>query len=96
MSIPRYKVGDTIVMKSGLTRTLTDNRTCTIIGVLPRDHGYPQYRVKFAGENFERRIVEDDVDLSETAPAERVAEQPRQVDGEVRPWLKPLSVRRRK
>ncbi|MFB2608180.1 cold-shock protein, partial [Rhizobium phaseoli] len=47
MSRPNYKVGDTIVLKSGLTRTAKVEKRCRIASVLPNDHGHVQYRVQF-------------------------------------------------
>jgi hypothetical protein len=97
LSIPRYKVGDMIVLKSGLTRTLKDERSCKVIGVLPRDHVHVQYRVKFTGENFERRILEDDIDPSETVTAVTIEHAARAAsETGAQPWLKPLGVRARK
>ena len=91
MSRKTYAVGDMIVVRAGLTRTATADRTCKIVGILPADHREAQYRVRFATENFERRIVETDIETSETVPeASAGAPAPADRGG---PWLRPLSVR---
>ncbi|MBB2687411.1 UNVERIFIED_ORG: hypothetical protein GGE64_004477 [Rhizobium etli] len=91
MGRPNYKIGDMIVLKSGLTRTAEAEKRCRIAGVLPNDHGHVQYRVQFDAENFERRITEADIDtgksLSRAAP-EVVAKA-----GGAEPWLKLSSIR---
>ncbi len=62
-----YKIGDMVVLKSGLTRTAAADRRCRIVGILPNDHGHVQYRVRFDAETFERRIYEADINASEIA-----------------------------
>ncbi|WP_075292298.1 hypothetical protein [Pararhizobium arenae] len=94
----RYSEGDRLVIRSGLTHMSRSNRTCRVLGVLPSDYGRIQYRVRFEHENFERRVVETDVDieatgdLPNTAPASgdiaSTADYPRS-------WLKPLSTKPR-
>jgi len=93
MSRKTYAIGDIVVLKAGLSRTVTGERTCTIVSVLPADHGEVQYRVRLGSENFERRIVHSDidVDVEETAPSSRKTKSI--VAGEVGPWLKPSSIR---
>ncbi|QND39551.1 cold-shock protein [Rhizobium leguminosarum bv. viciae] len=66
MGRPNYKVGDMIVLKSGLTRTAKADKRCRISSILPNDHGHVQYRVQFDAENFERRITEADIDTGES------------------------------
>lgn len=93
MSRKTYAVGDHVVLKAGLSRTVTGERTCRIVGVLPADHGEVQYRVRLEGENFERRIVHSDIDADETAaPSSRktAAADTARKDG---PWLKASSIR---
>lgn len=91
MSRKTYAVGDTVVVRAGLTRTAAADRTCKIVGVLPADHREAQYRVRFATENFERRIVETDIETSEAVPEDNAgAPAPADRGG---PWLRPLSVR---
>ena len=93
MSRKTYAIGDDVVLKAGLSRTATDERTCRIVGVLPADHGEVQYRVRLENENFERRVVHSDIDVEETAaPATRkaaAAENARKGG----PWLTPSSIR---
>ena len=93
MSRKTYAVGDDVVLKAGLSRTVTGERTCQIVGVLPADHGEVQYRVRLENENFERRVVHSDIDAEETA-----APSPRKTAAAAAvakggPWLKPSSVR---
>lgn len=91
---PKYAIGDQIILKDGFVRTETAGRTCMIAGVLPFDGSRAQYRVRFLTENFERRIVESDIDTALSAsPAAR--------DGtaeivETGSWLKSSSIRVKK
>ncbi len=91
MSRKTYAIGDTIVLKAGLSRTATGERMCRIVSVLPADHGEAQYRVRLGSENFERRIVHSDIDAEETSPSSRKTKSI--VAGEAGPWLKPSSIR---
>jgi hypothetical protein len=92
MSRNIYNVGDTVVLKADLVRTLAANRTCRIVGILPAaEHGEAQYRVRFGTETFERRIFEYDIDASETALPAKAHSPAAAVAG--KPWLKPLRVR---
>lgn len=90
MSRKTYAVGDTVIVRADPTRTAAADRTCRIVGVLPADHREAQYRVRFAAENFERRIVASDIE-TETA-VEIGAATPAPADRGT-PWLRPLSVR---
>ncbi|MDQ0320903.1 hypothetical protein QO002_003041 [Pararhizobium capsulatum DSM 1112] len=94
MPAPKYKPGDTLVMRSGLTHSSMADRTCTVVGVLPSDYGRFQYRVRFEHENFERRVVEADVDIDETPTTSRGG-QPREKTAAPmgKSWLKPLTTK---
>ncbi|MBY3331827.1 cold-shock protein [Rhizobium laguerreae] len=91
MGRQNYKVGDMIVLKSGLTRTAKANKRCRISSILPNDHGHVQYRVQFDAENFERRITEADIDTGES-PSRASPEVVAKSDG-AEPWLKFSSIK---
>ncbi len=94
MSPQTYVVGDWLVLKAGLTRTAVGDRTCRVVGLLPNaDRGEQQYRVRFGNENFERRIVESDIDRTETetTTTEITVDVGSKTPGG--PWLKPGSLR---
>ncbi|MBX4998958.1 cold-shock protein [Rhizobium lentis] len=91
MGRPRYKVGDMIVLKSGLTRTAKADERCRIASILPNDHGHVQYRVQFAAENFDRRITEADIDSGQSL-SRPLPETTAKTDG-AEPWLKFSGIR---
>ncbi len=92
MSRNTYSVGDTVVLRADLMRTLAADRSCRIVGILPAaEHGEAQYRVRFGTETFERRIFEHDIDPAETALP--VSERGPAATVSGTPWLKPLSIR---
>ena len=92
MSPNAYVVNDLVVLKAGLTRTATGERTCRIVGVLPAaDRGEHQYRVRFDNENFERRIVASDIDTSATKTPMAKGETSSAEPGE--PWVKLSRIR---
>lgn len=90
---PRYAVGDNIVLKDGFVRTQRDGRAGTITAILPTDSSV-QYRVRFETENFDRRIVESDIDVSHSAaPSQKKEAISIAQSGS---WLKTSSIRVRK
>jgi hypothetical protein len=92
MSRIAYAIGDQVVLIGKPGRTAAAERTCRIVGILPSDHNEPQYRVRFEGENFERRIVATDIDTSETpspAAAALVAVPTQRAE----PWFKPSRIK---
>lgn len=94
MSRKPYAIGDHVVLKAGLSRAATGERTCRIVGLLPADHGEVQYRVRREGETFERRIVHSDIDTDESAaPPSRGTAATAATSGKASPWLKPSSIR---
>lgn len=94
MSRNAYCVGDTVLLKDDLFRILAADRTCRITGILPAaEHGEAQYRVRFATETFERRIFEHDIDSSDPALPATKRSPAAAVGG--KPWLKPLSIKKR-
>jgi hypothetical protein len=67
VGLKAYAIGDDVVLKAGLTRIATGDRRCRIVGLLPAaERGESQYRVRMGTENFERRIVQSDIDPDET------------------------------
>jgi hypothetical protein len=91
---PKYTVGDCIVLKDGFVRTEMESRTCRIAAVLPSEGRRSQYRVRFEGENFDRRIFESDIDAAQsTSSAKPVAAAAETSGGS---WLKTSSIRVRK
>ncbi|OWV97158.1 cold-shock protein [Rhizobium sp. R693] len=92
--MPRYAVGDSIVLKDGFVRTEVAGRTCKIAAVLPSEGSRPQYRVRFETENFDRRILESDIDLQQSAPPSPQTARVTDIQGGS--WLKTSSLRVRK
>lgn len=92
MSRKTYTIGDKITLKAGLFRLLDSDRICSIVGILPSDHGEAQFRVRLGNETYERRIVASDIEMSESAPlrGEKSPSAPKKT-GE--PWFKPSSIR---
>jgi hypothetical protein len=94
MSGNRYSGGDMVTLKAGLKHAVSEDRICKIIALLPAaDHGEPQYRVRMGSENFERRIVESDID-QEASSHGGIAEVSTASAGvDQKPWFKPLSTK---
>jgi hypothetical protein len=90
----RFAVGDMVVLKDCFVRKDTARRTCTISAVLPSDGSRGQYRVRFATENFDRRIVESDIDTNQ--PAFPMPNNETVAIVETGSWLKSSSIRVRK
>ncbi|MBB3569180.1 cold-shock protein [Rhizobium sp. BK491] len=63
MQNPRYQIGDTIVLKRGTFGNFGPSGAGRIVSRLPEADGATQYRVQFEGENFERRVVQPDIDV---------------------------------
>lgn len=83
-----FAAGDVVILHSGLVKTSTDLRTCTIVSVLPSaDRGERQYRVQFDNENFERRVTESDIETLKEAAVREVSVV---AAGSSNSWLKPL------
>ena len=61
MNKHRHNVGDVVVLKSGAFRSGETEGPCRIVSVLPDTNGLTQYRVRFEGENCERRITQEDI-----------------------------------
>ncbi|WP_354666055.1 cold-shock protein [Rhizobium sp. S96] len=92
--MPRYAVGDNIVLKGGFVRADQASRTCRIAAVLPSDGSRPQYRVRFEGESFDRRVLESDIDVSHSASPTPSVDAVAEIQGGS--WLKTSSIRVRK
>lgn len=93
MSRKTYAIGDHVVLRAGLSRATTGERACRIVGVLPADHGEVQYRVRLEGENFERRIVQSDIEADDTTASAPRTNGKREAPRAGSPWLKPLTIR---
>lgn len=94
MSRNRYSIGDTVKLKAGLKHAASEDRVCKVISLLPvADHGEPQYRVRMGIENFERRIVESDIDPEESALSTPSDTDSPSSGGDQKPWFKPLSTK---
>ncbi|MBB3286795.1 hypothetical protein FHT91_002175 [Rhizobium sp. BK347] len=68
MQNPRYRIGDTIILKRGILGNSGPLGRCQIISYSPEADGAAQYRVRFEGEKFERRVLHTDIDV-EASPA---------------------------
>ncbi|KNY18637.1 hypothetical protein AKG11_00485 [Shinella sp. SUS2] len=87
-----YAIGDRVVLKASRSRSVTGEQRCRTIGILPADHGEAQYRVQIDNENFERRIVNSDIDSDESgSPASSGITTT--VAGKSGPWPNPSSMR---
>jgi hypothetical protein len=94
MSGPIYSVGDTVVLKNGILRTLSPELTCRIVAVLPEAQGMVQYRVRFGSETFERRVSEADIDRA-ASPVSRGTGRPTSPSA-TSSWVNPNSIRIKK
>lgn len=93
MSRKSYAIGDQVLLKAGQPRSTASERTCRIVGILPADHGEVQYRVRLENENFERRIVQSDIDTEQNAAPARRNTGTTETARPGSPWLKPLTIR---
>ena len=64
MAAIRYNTGETIVLKARSLGGMQPQGAGRIVAVLPETRGAVCYRVRFANENFDRNIAEDDIDVS--------------------------------
>lgn len=65
----RYRSGDSILLKPGALGNSQPSGRGSILSCLPEADGVAQYRVRFENENFERRIRQDDIDLTASPSA---------------------------
>ncbi|MGN7292223.1 cold-shock protein [Rhizobium sp. SAFR-030] len=89
MGAPSFAVGDTIVLKTAQSGVPSGN--CRISAVLPAAYGHVQYRIRFDGETFERRIVESDIDRERSTRSAHVEKTVSPAKG--RSWLNPTSMK---
>jgi hypothetical protein len=92
MAIHHHSIGDVVVIRDGFTKTATEHRTCTIVGILPAtERGDAQYRVRFGAERCERRVLQADIDTTLSSAEAPKADTFAGPSG--KPWLKPISAR---
>jgi hypothetical protein len=63
MSDHRFKIGETVRLRSAAARVLGTASTFTIVATLPRERGLNQYRLCCEVEKHERVVTEDDIEL---------------------------------
>jgi hypothetical protein len=79
MPNPLYSVGDAVILKNDFLSGRNEERICFIAAVLPETQRLVQYRVRFDGEKFERRVTEADIDRAAEpsyAPEDAVGSSP--------------------
>ncbi|MDQ1185569.1 MULTISPECIES: hypothetical protein [Agrobacterium] len=63
-----YKTGNVIVLKSRTNGDPTSQQSARIIAAMPETtQGSRRYRIRLDGENFDRTVSQDDIDLAATA-----------------------------
>ena len=87
-----YKAGDEVSLMANLSGMRTPSGHVRIVGILPvSDRGETQYKVRFDGENFDRRVLGSDI-------VGRITTESR--DGQNPPagstWLNPSQIKIRK
>ncbi len=93
MSQTPYAIGDAVVLKTGYNGV---DKNCYIVGLLPAgERGEPQFRIRMDNENFERRVVQSDIDQTASADLDHQPESG-PTASEPKPWLTPLSSKARK
>jgi hypothetical protein len=80
-----YRIGDIIVLKRGVLGPSGPSGRGRIICRLPETQGSVQYRVQFEAENFERRILQIDIDVAASPPS--VEEERFSPKGKPSNWL---------
>ena len=65
-----YKAGDDVKLKANFAGGRSPPGLSRIVGILPvSDCGETQYKVRFDGENFDRRILGSDIEGKIPAPS---------------------------
>ncbi len=90
----RYRSGDLIVLKARVLGSAQPEGTGQIMSALPETDGSARYRVRFQGENFERCVGQDEIDVIVASPRPREAHSG---DGSPQStWIKSSTIRVRK
>ncbi len=94
MAEARYRPGDVIVVRSGISKSAQAQGIGEVIAVLPETRGVVSYRVRFQHENFERHVSHEEID---NMPSERERERI-QISAESRSssWIDSSKIRVRK
>nr|NLR85349.1 cold-shock protein [Rhizobium sp. P28RR-XV] len=90
-----YRIGDTILLKSGVLGSSGPSGYGRILSCLPEAQGTAQYRVQFDAENFERRILQVDIDAAaSSSPTREASSMP---EGKLSSWVNSsaISIRKR-
>lgn len=68
-----YKTGSTIVLKSTVSGDPASQRSARIVAAMPETQGSRRYRIRLDGENFDRTVSQDDIDVAASANQTPVA-----------------------
>ena len=90
----QYRIGDTILLKHGVLGPSGPSGRGRIVCGLPDSQGSVQYRVQFESENFERRILQIDIDVAASPPSLLEKSSPRK--GKPSNWLNSHAIRIKK
>ena len=95
MANGHYRPGDSIVLKPGVLGSTQPGGSARIVSVMPAAQGFIHYRVRFANENWERSVRQDDIDVlassTPRAPIETPVAEPQKSS-----WINANSMRIRK
>jgi len=68
-----YKTGNIIVLKPRSNGGHASQQSARVIAAMPETQGSRRYRIRLDGENFDRTVSQDDIDLAATAKQTPVA-----------------------
>ncbi|WP_368518474.1 cold-shock protein [Rhizobium sp.] len=89
----QYRVGDTLLKRGVLGPSRPSGRG-RIVCRLPDSQGSVQYHVRLDSENFERRILQMDIDVAASPPSLLEKSSPR--EGKPSNWLDSHAIRIKK